>query len=333
MNYRGSSRHLLRNAKSALLAAIEIYNKPGFSYRDECFVILLLNAWELILKALISKNGKSIYYRKKRGEPYKTLSVDDAFTMAEKFFPKAVQSVPVRNNIDLLSTYRDNSVHFYNEQNFGVVIYALAQTSIVNFKDLLKESFRIDLGEDITWQLMPIGLEPPIDPLLYISEGAKPVTSTSSAVKQFLTALAASIKEVESAQADTGRLLTIFRVSLQSVKKIEHADLTVGVTGSGVDPSAGPLVITKIKDPNVTHPLRQKDVLERVGNLHGKKFTSHIFQAICYKFGFKEDQQYCWRATGGVLTRYSNDIVTRIQRISEDDVKDALLKYKQKSKR
>jgi hypothetical protein len=62
MNYRGSSRHLIRNAKSALLAAIEIYNKPGFQYRDECFVILLLNAWELYLKALISKSKASIYY-------------------------------------------------------------------------------------------------------------------------------------------------------------------------------------------------------------------------------------------------------------------------------
>jgi hypothetical protein len=54
MNYRGSYRHLLRNGKAALLAAIEIYNKPRFEYRDECFVILLLNAWELALKALLS---------------------------------------------------------------------------------------------------------------------------------------------------------------------------------------------------------------------------------------------------------------------------------------
>lgn len=28
-------------------AAIEIYNKPQIAYRDECFVILILNAWEL----------------------------------------------------------------------------------------------------------------------------------------------------------------------------------------------------------------------------------------------------------------------------------------------
>ena len=54
MNYKGSYRHLLRNSKCALLAAIEIYNKPRIQYRDECFVILLLNAWELLLKAIIS---------------------------------------------------------------------------------------------------------------------------------------------------------------------------------------------------------------------------------------------------------------------------------------
>jgi hypothetical protein len=85
MNYSGSYRHLLQNAQAAMLAAIEIYNKPRFAYRDECFSILLLNAWELILKALISKNRKSIYYPKKRTEAYKTLSCRDAFASVEKY--------------------------------------------------------------------------------------------------------------------------------------------------------------------------------------------------------------------------------------------------------
>jgi len=65
MNYRGSYRKLLGNAKAAMMAAIEIYNKPAFRYPDECVVILLLNAWELILKAALSKNGKSIFYPKR----------------------------------------------------------------------------------------------------------------------------------------------------------------------------------------------------------------------------------------------------------------------------
>jgi len=51
-----------------MLAAVEIYNKPRIEYREESSVILLLNAWELILKALLSKNGMSIFYKKKRKE-------------------------------------------------------------------------------------------------------------------------------------------------------------------------------------------------------------------------------------------------------------------------
>src|SRR5688572_22226725 len=82
MNYRGSYRRLLGNSVSAMLAAIEIYNKPRFPYRDEVVVVLLINAWELMLKALVSKSGNSIYYPKRRQEPYKTLSLDDALRKA-----------------------------------------------------------------------------------------------------------------------------------------------------------------------------------------------------------------------------------------------------------
>jgi len=44
----GQYRKLRANSKAALIGAIEIYNKPRFEYRDEVFVILLLNAWELL---------------------------------------------------------------------------------------------------------------------------------------------------------------------------------------------------------------------------------------------------------------------------------------------
>jgi Domain of unknown function (DUF3644) len=48
---------LVDNSLSAVLAAIEIYNKPNFSYREEAFTILIINAWELILKAKILKDA------------------------------------------------------------------------------------------------------------------------------------------------------------------------------------------------------------------------------------------------------------------------------------
>lgn len=327
MNYRGSYRKLLGNAKAAIMAAIELYNKPTFQYRDECVVILLLNAWELILKATLSKSGKSIYYHKKRNQPYRTLSWKDALSRCSKLFPKEVDYLPVRRNLEVLGTYRDNAVHFYNEKDFSVVIHALAQTCIKNFRDFLEAIFHHRLENEITWQLMPLGIQPPIDLVSYISGGGSVKSRSKVAVRQFLAQLAEAADEVKEAGADRGRLMTVFSVKLESVKKIGDADLVVGVEKG--DTSQGPLAIVKTQDPNVTHPLLQKDILEKIGTLYGNRFTQYTFQAIARKYGLRDNHQYCWRARDGRLTKYSNDVVAFIRRLSADDVKAAITDYKQ----
>lgn len=61
---------MARCAGAALLAAIEIYNKPTVEYREQTFALLVTNAWEVLLKARIvqSANGKvQSIYRRKRG--------------------------------------------------------------------------------------------------------------------------------------------------------------------------------------------------------------------------------------------------------------------------
>lgn len=309
-----------------MIAAIEIYNKPKFEYRDECVVILFMNAWELLLKALVSKNGKSIYYRKRRNQPYRTLSWQDAISAAGPFFPRTVDLLPVRRNLDLLGTYRDNAIHFYNAGDFGVLIYALAQTSITNFRDLMHSAFGMRLEDEINLRLLPLGLRPPIDPLTYISGRADGQTPRGEAVEQFLSALRDAVDEIEDAKGDTARLLTIFNVKLESTKKIEKADVLVGVSRSADE--EGPLAIIKTQDPNVTHPLRQKEVVDRIGALHGRKFTSYTFQAIASRYDLKQDSRYCWIATEGVLTRYSHDAVAFIKTLSVADVDTAVALYK-----
>lgn len=331
MNYRGSYRHLLRNSQSAILTAIEIYNKPRLDYRDECFVILLLNAWELLLKAILSKHKQSVFYPKNRKQPYRTLSLADAFSRAEKYFPSGIPRLPVRRNLELLSTYRDNSVHFYNVAGFGSLIYPLAQTSILNFRDLMKSVFGADLAEQITWHLLPLGITAPVDPITYIAGSrSKGKKQPNSAVRQFISELASATTEVEDAKVDTGRLLTIFQVNLQSTKKIAKADITVGVQRGNV--ADGPLAIVKAVDPNASHPLRQTEIVRRIGTLHGRKFTSYVFQALCAKHGWKEKPNLCWQASEGVLTRYSNDLLQQIKQISTADLEDALNSYRKKTK-
>ena len=327
MNYKGSYRKLLENSKAAMMAAIEIYNKPAFKYRDECVVILLLNAWELVLKALLSKNKRIIFYPKKRNQPYRTLSCQDALTNVRNYFPKEIPHLPVQRNLELLGTYRDNAVHFYNAESFRVVLYALAQTCIKNFRDLIEKSFGQRLEDEISWQLLPLGIRPPIDIISYISSD-KDFTGKkkSDAVRHFLSELAKSANEIKSSGGDTGRLLTVFNVKLESIKKIGDADVVVGVTKG--ENSEGPLTVIRNQDPNITHPLRQKTIVNEIANLHGMAFTPYIFQAVLWKYDLKGNSQYCWKADEGVLTKYSHDIVAFIKRLSRVDLDAAVNEYK-----
>lgn len=51
-------RSLLDKSVSSLLSAIDIYNKPIFSYREEAFAIFAVNSWEILLKAKLLKVSK-----------------------------------------------------------------------------------------------------------------------------------------------------------------------------------------------------------------------------------------------------------------------------------
>ena len=44
---------MLEKSISAMLSAMEIYNKPDFKYREESFSVLCINSWELLLKARV----------------------------------------------------------------------------------------------------------------------------------------------------------------------------------------------------------------------------------------------------------------------------------------
>jgi hypothetical protein len=313
-----------------MVSAIEVYNKPRSEYRDETFSILLINAWELILKAILSKNRESVFYRKKRGQPYRTLSWKDAFERAKEFFPKDVDPVPVRRNLELLTTYRDNAIHFYNEKELGALIWALSQTSILNYRDLMLGVFGVDLASEVNWRIMPLGAQEPIDPIKFIERTKQGPGKIRPALRQYIDEILAVAGELKSGGVDTRRFMTVFNVKLESVKKIGEADVVVGVTKA--EGREGPLVVERTLDPNKSHPLRRMGVLQRMPTLHGKPFTAHTFQAIVWKYGLKDDPRYCWKATEGVLTKYSNDVIQFIQRLTEADVQAAITDYNARSK-
>lgn len=123
-------RSLLDKSIASMLAAIEIYNKPNFAYREDSFAILCVNAWELILKAVYLKLNRykmnTLYEmvpkRRKDGtnskikEPAinragnpKTLSIEK---IIEHLKHSKVIDSNLYENIYALIELRDNAIHF-----------------------------------------------------------------------------------------------------------------------------------------------------------------------------------------------------------------------------
>lgn len=150
----------------AALSAIEIYNKPDFKYREETFSILMINSWELLLKAKIIKmNGgdlKSIYMMVnkvgKNGNKLKTLTPElnrsqnpmtiglhKCLTICEQK-PISLNST-VKENIYLLMEIRDTAIHFqHTDLYLSKKVFEIGTASLKNYLTLITEWFNYDLS-------------------------------------------------------------------------------------------------------------------------------------------------------------------------------------------
>ena len=69
--------YLVAKSRAACISAVETYNRASALYREESFAILMINAWELLLKARVMREngGKASALhelkarRKKDGNP------------------------------------------------------------------------------------------------------------------------------------------------------------------------------------------------------------------------------------------------------------------------
>lgn len=165
---------LLDKSISSMLAAIEIYNKPNFSYREDTFAILCINAWELILKAFYLKKNNyrinSIYEMqsktKKDGTPStikipqenrsgnpNTLSIQK---IIDKL--KALDLIPknLEDNIINILELRDNSIHFLNLKPISRIIQELGFATIKNYINFINSNdIKISFSK-YNFYLMPL---------------------------------------------------------------------------------------------------------------------------------------------------------------------------------
>lgn len=159
----------------AALSAIEIYNKPDFKYREETFAILMINAWELLLKAKILKENhsdlRSIYIMVnkigKKGNKLSSLTPD----LNRSNNPKTIglhkclitcEQSPINlnhtvsENIIVLMEIRDTAIHFqHDDLHLSKKVFEIGTASLKNYLTLITSWFEYDLSI-YNFFLMPI---------------------------------------------------------------------------------------------------------------------------------------------------------------------------------
>ena len=173
---KSRSRLMLEKSISALLSAIEIYNKPDFKYREETFSVLCINSWELLLKSKVLnlasnklcslylmehktlKGGKkSTVKRAKKNRSGNPMSVNlfEAYRIITDEYGVKVDGAII-DNLNALTEIRDNSIHFVNDDLLlSLKVQELGSASLQNYLHLVSSWFG-DVLSGYNFYLMPL---------------------------------------------------------------------------------------------------------------------------------------------------------------------------------
>lgn len=215
---------LVKSSKSAIIAAIEIHNKPILAYRYEVVVLLIINAWELLLKAYIYKYQKNV-----------KIFNDDGTT---KPFQDCVGCVfgnlgndflPIQQNLLSLYKYRNDIAHFYT----GIldpVIFLLVKKSIVFYSNFLEKHFNTNISKDSDLYLLPIGFKPLYSPVDYLSK-----TSLSEDYPEIIRSFIDDVIIISRKLYSSGiqeSIISDFDIHLINVNRVKNADIVVAIDQS-----------------------------------------------------------------------------------------------------
>lgn len=227
---RGKSvtKLLLDSSQAALFSGIEIHNKPHIAYRYPTAVILIINAWELALKAYAYKyiRKKSIYERDgKHTIPFSKalVLVRDHINTTEK--NKKFQVV--FDNLTLLNEYRCSNVH-YIEDKLNPIIFMLISKAVLNYDAFLKKYFKKDITRDDNLIILPVGLRLPFDPIEYLKQEYGEVQN------DFVNKVLASIREL-SEEGIQDSIVVGFSMVTDKVKNVNNADIVAALSNDQMD--------------------------------------------------------------------------------------------------
>ena len=224
---RGKSicKMLLDSSQAALFAGIEIHNKPHFDFRYPTATLLIINAWELALKAYIYKYiGKRALFERngKHTKNFSTvlkLSYDHIITQEKNKSFKAVFE-----NLNTLVDYRNSYAHFI-EGKLDAVLFMLISKAVLNYDAFLKKYFKKDITKDDNLIIMPIGMKLPFDLIDYLKQ------DYGKAQNDFVNEVIMTIRELYKSGIQES-IVVGFNVFADRVRNAKNADIIAALDNS-----------------------------------------------------------------------------------------------------
>lgn len=218
--------NLVKNSIAAYFASIEIHNKPNIAYRYETVTLLLMNAWELILKAFIRKYIKKQSIYEDNGH---TIQFSKAAIYVNDFVNAATPKsfVAIKENLFKIEEYRNNIAHFYNE-SLEPHIFMLVARAALNYVEFVKKYFRKDIILDEGLFIMPLGFKLPFKPEDFLSKKAIEANASPES-RKFIESVIKVIEDLKEQNIDDSIVLG-FDIYLENIKKSSNSDLLVAIT-------------------------------------------------------------------------------------------------------
>jgi hypothetical protein len=151
----------LEKCRSAAIAAVDVYNRPGPRFRTAQYLVLITISWTALLHATFYHRGRRPWYRKKAaatGRGVRYVKVDGepkhwelSECLKQHFGDK---NPPERTNLEFLLGLR-NKVEHRHLPELDAALYGECQAALLNLEDLLVREFgqRYGLAEQLAVSL------------------------------------------------------------------------------------------------------------------------------------------------------------------------------------
>lgn len=261
---------MVAKAQAAMTSAVEVYNRPSFAYREETFAILSLNAWELLLKAKVirdggespkaiwifeprtKKDGKvstKLYVKRNRTNNPMTISVRDC---AKRLSIGATPlDAHVVANIESLIAIRDNATHFFAASSqLAERTAQIASATVKNFVILARDWFGADFSTHFTLCL----------PLAFITTPAEIETVVTKREKRLLDYLG----DLADKQDNTSDYAVALRLEVKFEKSAAIGAMKVHYSK---EPGSMPVFISE-EDARKNHPWDYAELTKQLQKRH-----------------------------------------------------------------